>query len=117
MRRTASARLAVLVLSLGISAPCLAKTYTVTVTAGDHDARDVPITVVVDEPAGPLASNLTLNRDRIPSQVHRAGDRTEVSWIIPELNKGTKLRYSLQVRPGAAADSSELARGVSVKED
>jgi hypothetical protein len=67
------------------------------VSAPNSDYRDYPLTVEVAAPAGAKSATLTdaKSGQAVACQLWRDADKAMLTWIVPELAKGSSLSYKL----------------------
>ena len=79
----------------------LAKEYTITVTARDHDYIEAPVRAIIEKPTPADFGGATLRRSGVilPAQSRKVGDKAEVLFIVDSLKKGESVKLSLTLEP------------------
>src|SRR5687768_8607765 len=79
----------------------LAKDYTITVTARNHDYVEAPVRAVIEKPSPADFGSATLTRSGIviPVQARKIGDKAEMLFIVDSLKKGESQKLSLTLEP------------------
>ena len=80
------------------------------VSAPDNDYRDCPVTVAVTAPATAKSATLTdAAGQAMACQLWSDGGNALLTWIIPDLKKGSTLAYKLAFSDAAAASADGVA--------
>jgi len=100
----------VAVLILGgwaISTFAAAPSTAIQVSAPDRDYRDYPVTAVVSAPASAKSATLTdaKSGQTVACQLWRDGEKAMLTWIIPELGKGSSLGFKVALSDTAPGPS------------
>jgi hypothetical protein len=74
-----------------------APTGSIEVAAPDQDYVDCPVSVIVQVPASAQSASLTDAKSdkKTPCQLSREGGQVTLTWILPELKRGSSLTYNV----------------------
>jgi hypothetical protein len=99
-----------LLMSFGFVATiAAAPSATIEVSAPDRAYRDYPISVVVSAPAAAKSAILTdaNSGQAVACQLWRDGENAMLTWIVPELQKGSSLSYKVAFSDAAPATPAD----------